>query len=110
MKRTNLVLPEELLEEATRLSGEKTYSKAVTRALQEFVRQVKARQILAVHYDQSGIVQAITQYGLEDAKSVAIVDRETPTAGNDVTLLQELFGDIGRFASPPGRSGVPGAR
>ncbi len=46
MKRTNLVLPEDLLEEATRLSGEKTYSKAVTRALQEFVRRVKARQIL----------------------------------------------------------------
>lgn len=46
MKRTNLVLPEALLEEATRLSGEKTFSKAVIRALEEFVRRVKARQIL----------------------------------------------------------------
>ena len=46
MKRTNLVLDEELLEEATRLSGEKTYSAAVTRALQDFVRRAKARQIL----------------------------------------------------------------
>jgi len=46
MKRTNLVLDEQLLEEATRLSGEKTYSAAVTRALETFVRRVKARQIL----------------------------------------------------------------
>ena len=46
MKRTNLVLREELLEEAVRLSGEKTYSRAVERALEEFVRRVKARQIL----------------------------------------------------------------
>jgi Arc/MetJ family transcription regulator len=46
MKRTNLVLREELLEEATRLSGEKTYSRAVERALEEFVRRAKARQIL----------------------------------------------------------------
>jgi Arc/MetJ family transcription regulator len=46
MKRTNLVLNEELLEEATRLSGEKTYSAAVMRALEDFVRRVKARQIL----------------------------------------------------------------
>jgi Arc/MetJ family transcription regulator len=46
MKRTNLVLREELLEEALRLSGEKTYSRAVERALEEFVRRVKARQIL----------------------------------------------------------------
>ena len=46
MKRTNLVLDEQLLEEATRLSGEKTYSAAVMRALEGFVRRVKARQIL----------------------------------------------------------------
>ncbi len=46
MKRTNLVLREDLLEEATRLSGEKTYSRAVERALEEFVRRIKARQIL----------------------------------------------------------------
>lgn len=46
MKRTNLVLDEQLLEEATRLSGEKTYSRTVERALEEFVRRIKARQIL----------------------------------------------------------------
>ena len=46
MKRANLLLREELLEEATRLSGEKTYSRAVERALEDFVRRIKARQIL----------------------------------------------------------------
>jgi hypothetical protein len=46
MKRTNLVLREDLLEEATRLSHEKTYSGTVNRALDEFVRRLKARQIL----------------------------------------------------------------
>jgi len=46
MKRTNLVLDEEVLEEATRLSGEKTYSAAVMRALEDFVRRARARQIL----------------------------------------------------------------
>ena len=46
MKRTNLVLDEDLLEQATRLSGEKTYSATVTRALEDFVRRAKTRQIL----------------------------------------------------------------
>jgi Arc/MetJ family transcription regulator len=46
MKRTNLVLNEEILKEATRLSGEKTYSATVMRALEDFVRRAKARQIL----------------------------------------------------------------
>jgi Arc/MetJ family transcription regulator len=46
MKRTNLVIDEKLLEEATRLSGERTYSAAVSRALADFVRRAKARRIL----------------------------------------------------------------
>ena len=46
MKRTNLVLDADLLEEATKLSGEKTYSATVQKALRELVRRAKARQIM----------------------------------------------------------------
>ena len=46
MKRTNLVLDEQLLDEAMRLSGDKTWSAAVTRALTELIRRAKARRIL----------------------------------------------------------------
>jgi Arc/MetJ family transcription regulator len=46
MKRTNLVLDAHLLEEALRVSGERTYSRAVQKALEDFVRRARARQIL----------------------------------------------------------------
>jgi hypothetical protein len=46
MKRTNLVLDEQLLELAMRLSGERTYSGVVMRALDDFVRRIKAGRIL----------------------------------------------------------------
>jgi len=46
MKRTNLVLDETALNEAHRLSGERTLSRRVERALTEFVRRAKARTIL----------------------------------------------------------------
>jgi Arc/MetJ family transcription regulator len=46
MKRTNLVLDEELLQEATRLSGGRTYSGTVNLALRDLVRRAKARRIL----------------------------------------------------------------
>jgi hypothetical protein len=46
MKRTNLVLRADLLEEVVRVSGERTYSRAVERAMEDFVRRAKARQIL----------------------------------------------------------------
>lgn len=46
MKRTNLVLNPQVLEEALRLSGERTYSRTVDRALEDFVRRAKAGKIL----------------------------------------------------------------
>jgi Arc/MetJ family transcription regulator len=45
MKRTNLVLDEQLLKEATRESGLKTYSATVNRALEEFLRMRKVQSI-----------------------------------------------------------------
>jgi Arc/MetJ family transcription regulator len=46
MKRTNIVLDERLLDEAVRLSGERTYRAAVERALEDYVRRAKAGRIL----------------------------------------------------------------
>ncbi len=48
MKRTNLVLDEKLLEEATRLSAQRTYSKTVDLALSEFVRRARAGKVLGL--------------------------------------------------------------
>jgi Arc/MetJ family transcription regulator len=46
MKRTNLVLDEQLLQEVTRVSGERTYSRAVTRAIEDYLRRHRAGRIL----------------------------------------------------------------
>ena len=46
MKRTSLMLDEHLLQEAQRLGGDRTYSATVNRALEDFVRRVRARRIL----------------------------------------------------------------
>lgn len=46
MKRTNLVLDEHLLEELTHVSGERTYSRAVTKAMEAYLRRHRAGRIL----------------------------------------------------------------
>jgi Arc/MetJ family transcription regulator len=46
MKRTNVVLDIKLLEEAARLSGQKTWSATIHRALEDFVRRAKAGKIM----------------------------------------------------------------
>ena len=44
MKRTNVVLDEKVLENARQLSGEKTYSATINRALQELVKKLNGQQ------------------------------------------------------------------
>jgi Arc/MetJ family transcription regulator len=45
MKRTNLVLNEQTLEEATRVLGAKTYSAAVNQAMEEVIRIRKIQSL-----------------------------------------------------------------
>ena len=45
MRRTNVVLDEHILEEAVRVSGERTYSRTIERALSEMIRRARARGI-----------------------------------------------------------------
>jgi hypothetical protein len=44
MKRTNVILDEQLLKDACELTGEKTYSAAINRALREMVRKLKLKR------------------------------------------------------------------
>jgi Arc/MetJ family transcription regulator len=69
MKRTNLVLDEKLLEEAVRLSGERTYSRTVERALEEFVRRIKAGRIWS--YAGTGVWEGNLSEMRDDKHSVA---------------------------------------
>ena len=47
MKRTNLILNEELLEKARRIAGDKTYSATVNRLLEEAVRVADLKEMIA---------------------------------------------------------------
>jgi Arc/MetJ family transcription regulator len=47
LMRTTLDVDEELLEKVEELTGEKSPSKAVNRALEEFIRQRRVKKLLA---------------------------------------------------------------
>ena len=55
------------------------------------------QEVLEIRFDEQDIVTAIRIYGPEDSREVALVERETPTEGNELTLLQQLLGNLGRF-------------
>ena len=72
MKRTNLVLDEHLLAEATQVLAAKTYSAAVNTALEEVIRLRKIQSI--PHFFGSGIWEGDLSQMREDRS------RRTPKA------------------------------
>jgi outer membrane protein assembly factor BamE (lipoprotein component of BamABCDE complex) len=62
-----------------------------------FKPELLERRVIAVRFDKSGVVHDIHQLDAADGKSVALVERETPTKGKELTVLQQLIGNIGRF-------------
>jgi outer membrane protein assembly factor BamE (lipoprotein component of BamABCDE complex) len=74
-----------------------------------FQPDVTKRQILAVEFSEEGKVTDMRKYGIEDGQVVALVDRETPSRGKEMTLLQQLFGNMGGLpAGVPGATSGPG--
>ena len=46
--RATLNIPDDLLEEVQKISGEKSKTKAITTAMQEFIKQKKIKELIAL--------------------------------------------------------------
>ena len=66
-----------------------------------FAPELLERKIIAVVFDKVGVVEDIVTYTENDKQEIALVARITPTAGNEISIIQQLFGNIGRFAKTP---------
>lgn len=67
-----------------------------------FEPEVKDQRVLAISFDLgTGTVAAVDSYDLADGRSIPLVERRTPTRGKELGLLEQLFGNIGRFNSGP---------
>ena len=62
-----------------------------------FKPEIIDQQVLVVRFDEADVVSEINRYTIEDGLIVDPVTRETPTAGKELSILQQLFGNIGRF-------------
>ena len=59
--------------------------------------EVIERKVLIVRFNQAGIVQQVEILGKEDGRDLQVVDRKTPTRGRELTILEQLIGNVGRF-------------
>jgi outer membrane protein assembly factor BamE (lipoprotein component of BamABCDE complex) len=61
--------------------------------------EVKERLVLSIRFDDEGVVKFINQLGLEDGHKIELVERISPTVGNELTLMDQIFGNFGRFSA-----------
>lgn len=62
-----------------------------------FTPDVVDQQVLIVRFDEGEVVEQVALLGMDDAVEFDMVDRETPTYGQRLTILQQLLGNVGRF-------------
>ena len=66
-----------------------------------FAPEVKERTVLALDFDDDGILTGINRYGLEDGQVVNLVTRITPTDRRRRSILNQIFGNVGAGPLPP---------
>lgn len=57
------------------------------------------RSVYKVNFDQRGILRDVVKLDLNDGREVQIVSRETPSKGRELSLIEQLIGNLGRFNS-----------
>ena len=65
-----------------------------------FKPEITDQDVLAVTFDSSGLVENIEKVGKEGLSEVDYTSRETPTAGHELTFMEQLLGNMGRFNRP----------
>lgn len=78
-----------------------------TETLAFFAPEVTEQQVVIIRFDKDGIVSGIDHLDKEHGNEVQLVERTTPTAGAEMTFLQQMFGNLGRFNAVDDRGALP---
>ena len=62
-----------------------------------YQEEIVDQQVIAITFDDRDVIQSVDRQSLEDAAEVALVDRETPTSGSELSIFEQFIGNIGRF-------------
>jgi outer membrane protein assembly factor BamE (lipoprotein component of BamABCDE complex) len=71
-----------------------------------FAPETLEQRVVEIGFDQDGRVKHVKKYGLKDGQEIQMVERRTPTAGQSITVIQQLFGNLGRFNDPRARGRI----
>jgi outer membrane protein assembly factor BamE (lipoprotein component of BamABCDE complex) len=73
------------------------YVQSRFRLLGPFEPKEIEREVVAIRFDEEGVVSNVERFGLENGNVVALSRRVTQDNVRDTTFLRQLFGSIGNF-------------
>ncbi|OIQ25295.1 MAG: cell envelope protein SmpA [Alphaproteobacteria bacterium MedPE-SWcel] len=59
--------------------------------------QVVSRDLVAITFDQAGVVDSVQRYTLADGRAIPLERRVTDSSLEDKTFLRQLVGNLGNF-------------
>ena len=70
--------------------------------------QITDQRVLAVYFDDDRLVTQIANYGLDDGRVIDFIGRKTPTTGQEITFLRQIFSSaVGEVDDGPSGRGRP---
>ena len=66
------------------------------------------QQVFVVSFNDDGVVKAVDHKTLQDGQEVVPIARSTPAPGRELTFLEQLIGNLGKFNGSSGGGGGGG--
>jgi outer membrane protein assembly factor BamE (lipoprotein component of BamABCDE complex) len=73
------------------------YISRKTKTVAFFEPQVLEQNVVVVEFDGAGVVKDVRRYTLADGKVIDTVSRTTPAPGKELSFIEQLVGNLGRF-------------
>lgn len=65
-----------------------------------YAPEIADQRVVAVKFDADGRVSNIEEYEKKEGRAVEFVSKETPTEGQELTFIEQMLGNFGRFNTP----------
>jgi outer membrane protein assembly factor BamE (lipoprotein component of BamABCDE complex) len=66
-----------------------------------FQSNITEQEVVTISFDDRGIVSDVRRHGMDQALAVQPDPDSTRTLGNELTIIEQLVGNIGRFGDAP---------
>ena len=81
------------------------YISRKTKRVAFFDPDVLDQQVFVVNFDDKGVVRGVDRKDLNDAREIEPAPGATPAPGRELTFVEQILGNVGRFTKGGGSGG-----